>query len=679
MSTESERAHDAQGSTPQKQDRSRRWKVASTAGALALVLGSAGAVAYVIDARNAASLAEHEQVDNPTIATIHRDSDAVDAGDMQVQSVSTADGHVPVLNHEARLTLDIAYTDSKIFNPSTNRFDHVRLRSYRSPGTTPSVPFVAPTISVSPGETVRVTLNNKLPDEGNCMPANINTPHCFNSTNLHAHGLWVSPSGNSDNVMLTVRPGVSFEYEYNIPADHPAGTYWYHPHLHGSTALQVSSGMAGALIIRGSRLPTPQRSGDIDTLLRNRNGKPFTERVMLLQQVQYACRDAAGKIKTQLGVDGKPVAWVCDEGDVGTLEAYDQFGSFNWVQSNRHTSVNGRVLPTFTGAKAGQVERWRTIHAGVRNSVKLQFRKLRPNAPKMGRLRVDQQARWIGQNCTGDVLPHWEIASDGLTHRQAIQKQTTMLHPGYRSDALLVFPEAGDYCVIDAAAPLEASVGLGESRQLLGKVRVDGGTRVRGDLAQHLSATLLDAAEQFMPRHSVNQITAGLSNGLRLDSFAPHADVRDEEVTGTQSMTFDFAGTPSMFLVDGESYNPHTSRNLVLGDVEEWMLTSNFSGHPFHIHVNPFQIVRILDPDGKDVSVTGEPTDAQYANLKGTWKDTIFLKQDYKVYVRTRYQRYIGDFVLHCHILDHEDVGMMQNVRVVLPDGKGGAMTARHH
>ena len=39
------------------------------------------------------------------------------------------------------------------------------------------------------------------------MPVNMNTLHCFDDTNLHAHGLWVSPSGNSDNVLITIDPG----------------------------------------------------------------------------------------------------------------------------------------------------------------------------------------------------------------------------------------------------------------------------------------------------------------------------------------------------------------------------------------------------------------------------------------------------------------------------------------
>ena len=85
--------------------------------------------------------------------------------------------------------------------------------------------------------------------------------------------------------------------------------------------------------------------------------------------------------------------------------------------------------------------------------------------------------------------------------------------------------------------------------------------------------------------------------------------------------------------------------------------------------------------------------DPQYPGLKGVWKDTLWIKDliesprdfpaklatsMYTIKVRTRYQRYIGEFVLHCHILDHEDQGMMQNVEIQIPDGSGG-LAASHH
>ena len=154
---------------------------------------------------------------------------------------------------------------------------------------------------------------------------------------------------------------------------------------------------------------------------------------------------------------------------------------------------------------------------------------------------------------------------------------------------------------------------------------------------------------------------------------------------------------PSQF--KPQPYDPNRiDRVLKLGGVDEWTLQSGFVSHPFHIHVNPFQIISITDPSGKDVSAPGAVDntgglDPQYPGLKGVWKDTLWVKDlinnpadfpsklatsMYTIKVRTRYQRYIGEYVLHCHILDHEDQGMMQNVEVRIPDGAGG-MAASHH
>jgi FtsP/CotA-like multicopper oxidase with cupredoxin domain len=178
-----------------------------------------------------------------------------------------------------------------------------------------------------------------------------------------------------------------------------------------------------------------------------------------------------------------------------------------------------------------------------------------------------------------------------------------------------------------------------------------------------------------------------LARDLRLNAFLPHATITDAELAEAerkskcapkcgQEVIFDIAG--GQFMVNGEAYNPKNSRDLILGNIEEWKLTSLAGSHPFHIHVNPFQVSRILDPKGVDVSVPGSG-DSEYEGTKGIWKDTLFVKGGYTLYVRTRYQRYIGEYVLHCHILDHEDQGMMQNVRVLLPDGQGGGVGNGHH
>jgi FtsP/CotA-like multicopper oxidase with cupredoxin domain len=183
----------------------------------------------------------------------------------------------PAEAREVVFDLNVVYTKSHLWNPTDNRPDTVYLRSYQGEGVNPDAPFVAPLIEMYPGQTVRMTLNNKLPKDPNCPVSggSANVPHCFNGTNMHSHGLWINPSGNGDNVTISINPGVSFQYEYNVPPDHPAGTFWYHSHRHGSTALQVSSGMAGPLIIRGTRPPTTSAHGDLDTLLKRSAAKPF--------------------------------------------------------------------------------------------------------------------------------------------------------------------------------------------------------------------------------------------------------------------------------------------------------------------------------------------------------------------------------------------------------------------
>jgi FtsP/CotA-like multicopper oxidase with cupredoxin domain len=106
-------------------------------------------------------------------------------------------------------------------------------------------------IEAKPGDEVRITLRNDLPE----------------ISNLHFHGLHIPSTGNADNVMLRVPPGESQEYSFTIPANHPSGTFWYHPHVHGSAARQVSRGLAGALIIRNATDSIPEITQAPEALL----------------------------------------------------------------------------------------------------------------------------------------------------------------------------------------------------------------------------------------------------------------------------------------------------------------------------------------------------------------------------------------------------------------------------
>jgi len=620
---------------------------------------------------------------------------------------------------EIRYVLAVRMTEGSIFNPATGKHDRVRLRTYNDS-------LLAPRIDMRPGQTVRLLLKNEL-EGSDCVPdQDINKPKCFDSTNLHSHGLWISPSGNSDNVLLNIKPGVNFEYEYNVPEDHPAGTFWYHPHVHGSTAVQVGSGMAGPLIIRGDRVPTPTRTGDIDTLLKPFDpklvqGKPDYVDVMLFQQIPYACFDTDQRIKVATDPqDSKTTRWSCEDGDVGEIKDFkNQIGVGTWAKSGRYTMINGQVQPSMT-MKAGRIYRWRLIQSGVRESIRLRISKVIPN-PKQaqGTMSKSEEHGYISDTCSQkpeDQVAQWEIATDGLTRSQIVRKLSNDLQPGYRSDVLLVFPSAGEYCVYDEATDATQTVSANpENSHLLAWVVVKGGKTVPPEDVQSLLTVRLAEAARALPLNVRSKVQKDLHDGLKTSSFVPHPAITPAEVAGrTQDLFFNIedprSNTPTYRIGDSqapvdkdgkndkdknEEYRKigvpydHTKfqRTLVLDTAEEWVLSSKFASHPFHIHVNPFQITSITwaqdqkDANGNVTARAGEPVgenDPNYAGMVGTWKDTIFVRQNVKVRVSTRYKRYIGDFVLHCHILDHEDQGMMQNVRITYPDEKGGAMPFSH-
>ncbi len=574
---------------------------------------------------------------------------------------------------EIHYDLPIKYTNGFINNPATGLNDPVRLRSYGER-------FVAPTIVMKPGQTVRIGLHNRLPPEPDCgKDKGINQPHCFNITNLHSHGLWVSPTGNSDNVLLSLHPTVDFEYEYNVPEDHPAGTFWYHPHKHGSTAMQVGSGMAGVLVVKGDRQPTPYSNGDLDVLL-----KPFEPvggdyaEVMLFQQIPYACFDAAGNIEKD--ASGR---WICKPGQTGYVQDFGKQMAFGtWGPSGRYTLINGVARPTIE-MQSGRVYRWRMVHSGIREAIALRIRKI----GNVKRLDADaasmaDRAREVERACTGVDVKQFEVATDGLTRGQAFEKITNNLQPGYRSDVLFVLPEDGDYCVYDDAVAGTQSVSAQpENAKVLAIVRAGGGAKVT-DQTVFVTERLIAAAGS-LPPDIRNEVRNDLRT-LKLTHFVPHPSITEQEITdsGLKEVPIEFAisGTPAKFMVNGADYEPtRIDHTLVLGKAQAWRLTSANASHPFHIHVNPFQIVSVRKK-GADGQPTGpEIGDGQYAGMLGTWKDTIFVQPDVVIGTRTRYQRYIGEFVLHCHILDHEDQGMMQNVQIVVPDADGNPTAKGHH
>src|ERR1700741_2297364 len=124
---------------------------------------------------------------------------------------------------------------------------------------------VAPVIRASPGAVLRITYINDLPPRS---PETCAVNPCMDMTNLHFHGLTVSPNAPQDNVLdMMAMPGHALHYNVLIPKDHPPGLYWYHTHPHGESYQQTLDGMSGALVIEGIESYIPALAGLAERIL----------------------------------------------------------------------------------------------------------------------------------------------------------------------------------------------------------------------------------------------------------------------------------------------------------------------------------------------------------------------------------------------------------------------------
>jgi len=625
------------------------------------------------------------------------------------------------------VTLKVQKANYRLYNPSTDSFDTVSMRSYNG---CPS----GPTISIKPGATLKVSLRNTL--GANDPPSNCpdnpdhSTPHCYNNTNLHTHGFHVSPSGTADNVLLTVLPGKSQDYSFKLPADHPSGTFWYHAHLHGSTAIDVASGMAGVLIVRGARQAKPGMTNggaDIDTILRRRVlflSLPLREHVMLFQQIEYGCfSNATSDVPL---ADPTTAEWVCPQGSVGEIRGYNNqlgfipdprpghTGQLNstWIISGRYTQINGVVQPVFPSAigyvPAGDVRRLRMVHGGNRDTINVKI--VRANLSALGladsgSLSAAQvntatnaaasalarahtkpsQTTTLDSLCSGEVVKQLEFAEDGITMSSMIEKDVNSMNPGYRSDVLVAFPRPGLYCILDEAADASATINFRtnstkvKDRRLLSLARVGPGVNMPNTTVGNHSKYWQYIRDQLVAANpTLAQPAKSDLQSLSLRAFAPTTPV-DGTVANVVEKQFQIVPqpfpAPVLFLINGKAYNPDDiGYTGVLGNIDQWNVSASaLATHVFHIHTNPFRIMDIKNGAGKSIfngnggCIADEGADTQYCNLQGVTRDTLFLKAGYTLQMRTVYQDFTGDFVMHCHILDHEDRGMMENVRIVSP------------
>jgi len=497
-------------------------------------------------------------------------------------------GELVAANGTLSTTLTVTYGRNMIGK------DPVYLRSYNGQ-------LVGPTLRARPGDVMRLTVRNTLPTEP-WKPDSMNKLHGFNTTNFHTHGLHVSPNGISDNVLLEIKPGATQEYVIEIPEDHPCGTFWYHPHHHGSTAGNVASGMSGALIIEGGIDEIPSI-------------KAAKERVMVLNQILYvnevpsANPNEPNQVLPYGVIEEKYVGLNLGPGDAAKL--------------GRFTTINGVQLPVIR-MRPGQLERWRLIDSAQSEIIALQI---------------------VAANDDSLIIPFHEIACDGIAREKAVKKAKIELLPGYRSDVLVQIDKAGEYLLVD-----QAKLGMKATNvplQYVARVIVEGepvtGMKMPTDkeMAPFVPQSLVDAKD-----------------------FGNQTAVYGIELIQSKD------GKPKpLFVIDGESFDMDKARELKLGHTDEWKVSVKNApaintGHPFHIHVNAFQVTSILGPE--DPTKPDSPM-KEWLEDGPVWRDTIWVPNNGTVTFRTKYEDFIGTFVQHCHILDHEDQGMMQLIDIVDP------------
>jgi FtsP/CotA-like multicopper oxidase with cupredoxin domain len=456
-------------------------------------------------------------------------------------------------------TLRVVEADVSIRGPQGMRVERTRCYNGAVPG---------PTLKLRPGEELRIRLINDLSGQGGpCGMAN-NRPHCFNTTNLHTHGLHVSPKSPSDNSFLKIEPQTDFQYSFRVPDFHPAGTFWYHAHVHGSTGLQVMNGLAGALIIQepDTERPVPESS----------------DRVWLIQEI--------------MGKDAEKL-YTCNH-------------------PHASYTVNGKFQPSLR-ARTGEVQRWRFINATATPGGYMDLQLLDRN------------------NRTQQLFL---IAIDGYPLRRTQARTSYLLPPGGRADFLVQLSGRGKYTMMGRRFQGQAS------DQTLGVINCEGKPhRLSLSPASQTTAPFLAPItdKEIVNRRTIRfQICPDQARGDTCKNY-PNAKLCSSR-NGDEVIT-------NAFLINGLPYDPdRIDHSIKLGTAEEWELINETGAeHPFHIHVNHFQVMQPGMP----------PED-------WVWRDTVSLPMNGSVRIRSRFRDYPGRFLLHCHILLHSDLGMMQNVEV---------------
>ncbi|MDB9529757.1 multicopper oxidase family protein [Oscillatoria sp. CS-180] len=395
-----------------------------------------------------------------------------------------------------------------------------------------------PHLEANPGDTVQIHFTNRLSQP----------------TNLHYHGLHIPPTGSGDNVFLEIPPGESHTYEFQIPQNHPAGTFWYHPHYHGLVAEQLFGGLAGLFVVRSELDEIPE--------------------IQAAQEAFLVLKDFA---LDRSGNIPNPGHMAQMTGRIGDL-----------------LTVNGQFNPSLEIPQGGL----------------LRLRLLNASTSRFFQLSLEEH-------------PFYLIATDGGAIAAPVELNDLVLAPGERVEVLVKADrDPGQYRLLNQPFnPAQGMMGGG----------MMGGGMMGGSQNRSTTETVATLAYN------------GSTEPLPLPDQLIAIDSLPEPQT-TRQFTLNH-GMGMVFLINGKAFDhDRIDTQVSLNTVEDWeIINTGTMAHPFHVHINKFQVL----------SRNGQPE--PYA----AWKDVVSVSPGESVRLRIPFRDYAGKTVYHCHVLDHEDRGMM--------------------
>jgi len=486
----------------------------------------------------------------------------------------------------------------------------------------------SPTLRLFPGDLLVLDLKNELSEPGQTAGATAHhsagknagkSDPCASgsmtatSTNLHFHGLTIPPVCHQDDVLKTsIRPSdPPFEYRFRIPANEPPGLYWYHPHIHGFSKAQVLGGASGALIVEGIERANKEVAG-------------LPERVLIIRD-QDLINPIAPPSKSEPVVPRMLIDRDGDSANNGT-----GFG-----QPAKDLSLNLVPVPypdyppASINMKPEERQFWRVLNASAITYLNLAV--LFRRAPQMlGIVALDG-------------VP---INADGTSGDRIEWRDHIGIPPGGRVEFVVKGPPKG-------------------VNGLLVTRTVDTGVGGENDPNRAL-ATIVAAEDAPEPRSTLPPSTEPLpvSSMPWLGSVAP---VRTRKLYFSEKLldpNNPNSATTFYITLDGQTptaFDPSSDVPDIIvkqGDVEDWIIENRSTElHAFHIHQVHFLLLDYLKVPVNEPFLR-DTVNVPFYKKKMLEYPSVRLRMDF------RDPDAVGTFVYHCHLLEHEDGGMMGLIRV---------------